>query len=72
MQTHARKKTEPIDSLTFRTNITKFIHEDVTESPKDGLYIYGLSLQGGAWDIKTSLMKEAEKNELTFEMPCIW
>lgn len=72
MQTYARKTSEAIDSLTFKTVILNKHKEDITEHPENGLYINGLFLQGASWDWEEGRIIESTKGELWHEMPCIW
>jgi len=72
LQEYARKKLEPIDTLTFRTNVLKLKPENVKTGPEEGLYIHGLFIVGGSWNWITSLMKEQDPKELSLSMPCIW
>ena len=72
LQTYARKKLEPIDTLTFRTNVLKKYAKDVDKTQVDGLNIYGLFLQGGGWNFEKTQLKEAEEGQLTIEVPVIW
>jgi dynein heavy chain len=73
LQTYARKTRLPIDTLTFRTNITMFDkNEEKIAIPEDGLNIHGLYLQGASWEWSNCKLKEQAPGELWHEMPCIW
>jgi len=73
LQTYARKTSEAIDNLTFRTNILKIKNKiDITDIPEDGLNIHGLYLQGASWDLENIKLRESNYGELWHEMPCIW
>lgn len=51
LQTHARNYTIAIDKLSFTFEIMEIDGPDeVTEKPEDGVYIYGLFIEGGRWD----------------------
>jgi dynein heavy chain len=51
LQTHARKHKIPIDLLAFSF---KILEEedcgDIEEAPEDGVYIYGLFMDGARYD----------------------
>ena len=51
LQTHARKHKIAIDRLSF---IFRYMEEegceDIEERPEDGVYIYGLFMDGARWD----------------------
>ena len=72
LQTYARKKLEPIDTLTFRTNVTKLSPDKVNEVPEEGLNIHGLYLQGASWNWKDGRLREPDPGELWHYMPVIW
>ena len=47
-QNYARKYTSPIDDVVFDFDM---LHEDYhTVGPADGVYTYGLFLEGSRWD----------------------
>ena len=46
LQTYARKHKEAIDNLSFAFELLKQTPESITKGPEDGVYIYGLFLEG--------------------------
>lgn len=72
MQTYARKTSEAIDNLTFRTNILKYNKNAISDLPENGLNIHGLYLQGASWNFDDVKIRESHYGELWDEMPCIW
>ena len=73
LQTYARKTLEPIDKLTFRTNVlNKKKGDEGITYPEDGINIHGLFLEGASWDFSKIQLKEQAKGELNIEMPVIW
>jgi len=72
LQTYARKTKIPIDTLTFQTVVLDKYENEVTAGPENGVYVYGLYLQGARWDITKKEMAENGPGELFFRMPCIW
>jgi dynein heavy chain len=73
LQTYARKTLEPIDKLTFRTNVLDKKYGDETIIyPEDGVNIHGLQLEGASWDFDRIVLREQSPGELHIEMPVIW
>ena len=73
LQTYARKTLEPIDKLTFRTNVLdKKIGDETIIYPEDGVNIHGLQLEGASWDFDRIVLREQSPGELHIEMPVIW
>jgi len=52
LQTHARKYKIAIDELNFMFRILEIDKDQCTSKPLDGVYIYGLFLEGAQWDRK--------------------
>jgi dynein heavy chain len=72
LQTYARKTSEAIDTLTFRTNILDKSKKEVEKIPEDGLNIHGLFLQGASWDWPKGKLRESNNGELWHELPVLW
>jgi len=72
LQTYARKTRIAIDTLTFKTNIMSMDKEDVAVAPEDGVYVYGLFLEGARWDREAARLSEMKAGVLFDYMPCIW
>jgi len=51
-QTHARKYKIAIDKLDFNFRVLEIEREKIALKPTDGVYIYGLFLEGANWDKK--------------------
>ena len=50
LQTHSRKHKVAIDMLNFSFKVLEEDHDQVESHPKDGVYIYGLFMDGARWD----------------------
>lgn len=72
LQTYARAKMEAIDGLLFEYHIKlSMVPEDVTEGPEDGVYIYGLYLEGARFDRDTGLVQESTPGVMYDLLPLI-
>jgi len=71
LQNHSRKYKIPIDTLSFKFEVLKKTKQEIEEEPIDGVYVYGLYLDGAKWnDINQSLC-DANIGELYYKMPII-
>ncbi len=73
LQRYARSTRIPIDTLTFRTEVTTFKSpQEIKEAATKGAYIYGLFLEGAGWEHEAKKIIESEPKQLYREMPVIW
>jgi len=68
-QNFARKYQIPIDTLTFDFITPK--EQDPTEKPADGIYSYGLFLEGARWDWDAWELTESESKVLFVSCPLL-
>jgi len=71
-QTYARATKIPIDTLDFRTVVTRMTPEDVEAPPAQGVYIYGAYVEGGRWDFDEQCLAESNPKETHVYMPVMW
>ena len=71
LQTTARKNSVPIDTLSFEFTIVNMEEKEVTQVPKEGVYIKGAFLEGAGWDFENGCLVEPEPMELIVPMPII-
>merc|ERR1712098_19448 len=61
-----------VDTLTFRTEVMPIEHTAVGDGPPNGVFVYGLYLEGAFWDRETSKLAEMPPGMLFCPMPVIW
>ena len=52
--------------------VLKEKHEDISEKPESGCYIYGLFLEGAKWDEERMMLAESSPKELFVTFPLFW
>jgi dynein heavy chain, axonemal len=79
LQDHARRTRVPIDTLAFDFEALPPVpdppsqpHGGVSFPPAQGVYIYGLFLEGCGWDADAAELKESEPRVLFSPAPMIW
>lgn len=71
LQQAAAIKQCSIDSLSMEYIIMNQEESAIMSSPKEGLYIKGLYLEGAKWNLEEMCLCEPEPMELTWPMPII-
>jgi len=68
-QNFARKYTIPIDTLTFDFTFPK--DQEPAEKPPNGVYTYGVFLEGCKWDWDTWELQESDPKVLYVQVPLV-
>eukprot|EP00928_Gymnodinium_smaydae_P009061 TRINITY_DN13347_c0_g3_i1.p1 TRINITY_DN13347_c0_g3~~TRINITY_DN13347_c0_g3_i1.p1 ORF type:complete len:4331 (+),score=1052.12 TRINITY_DN13347_c0_g3_i1:55-13047(+) len=74
MQNFARKYNEEIDLLSFTQSVlseVKDARRELTKPPQDGVYIYGMFLEGARWDVSKKQLEESLPKVLFVELPAV-
>jgi dynein heavy chain len=71
LQTSARQNSVSIDLLSWEFTVMTTDDSNISQSPKDGVLVKGLYLQGAGWDMKNACLIEAEPMQLVCPMPTI-
>lgn len=69
LQNYARKHCLPIDTVSFGFSVMELNYEEITEKPKDGVYIRGLYMEGARWDPQTKSINDSLPKQLYTEIP---
>lgn len=72
MQQTARKNLWPLDRMCLSFTVTKKKKDDFKITPRDGVNLHGLFMEGAKWSAKNKSIVDAVPNELFFEMPVIY
>lgn len=72
LQNFARKKQIPIDMIGYHHNMLEAEECDLTTEPEEGVYVYGLFLEGCGWDKAHQQLCESSPRVLFSKAPCMW
>ncbi|KAG2383359.1 hypothetical protein C9374_004696 [Naegleria lovaniensis] len=75
-QNYARKHKIAIDQIEFEFEVLNKHFDPNTahelSEPESGCYVYGLYLEGAAWDMQKGTLTDPRPKQLFDEMPLIW
>jgi len=61
-----------LDVVVMANDVTRFVtKEEITSAPKEGVYVYGLFLDGAGWDKKNSCLTEQHPKVLYVPLPVL-
>uniref|UniRef100_A0A3B3ZZH8 Dynein axonemal heavy chain 5 n=1 Tax=Periophthalmus magnuspinnatus TaxID=409849 RepID=A0A3B3ZZH8_9GOBI len=56
-----------LDRMVLCNEVTKWMKDDITQAPVEGVYVYGLYLEGAGWDRRNCKLIDS-KTKVLFEM----
>lgn len=72
LQNYARASKTAIDLLTFEFKIMdKKKPNDITTKPENGVYVYGMFLEGARWNYEKHILDDSLPKELYTDVPMI-
>jgi dynein heavy chain len=71
-QTYSRERHIAVDTLMIGCEVTPKGHEEITERPPTGAYIYGLFMEAARFDRDSVKLVDMIPRKLFDAMPCIW
>ncbi|KAM7400305.1 hypothetical protein PAMA_004821 [Pampus argenteus] len=60
-----------LDTVTLHNKVLKQAREEITAAPTEGVYVYGLYLDGAGWDRKNTYLIESSPKVLFTPLPVI-
>ncbi|XP_070603204.1 dynein axonemal heavy chain 5 isoform X1 [Erythrolamprus reginae] len=60
-----------LDSVVLCSEVTKWMNDDISTPPSEGVYVYGLYLEGAGWDKRNMKLIESKPKVLFEPMPVI-
>ncbi|XP_040887758.1 dynein heavy chain 2, axonemal [Toxotes jaculatrix] len=71
LQSSARQHNISVDTLSWEFIVSTVDDSNLLHPPKDGVYVWGLYLEGAGWDKKNSCLVEAEPMQMVCPIPTI-
>lgn len=72
LQNYARARRLPIDSVQFAFEMLPPDAAAALDPPAEGVCVYGMHLEGCAWDAPARQLTESQPKVLTAEAPPVW
>jgi len=60
-----------LDSVVLANDVTRYLKEDITSAPAEGVYVYGLFLDGAAWERRGCCLVEPQPKVLFTALPVV-
>ncbi|XP_072250743.1 dynein axonemal heavy chain 5 isoform X1 [Leuresthes tenuis] len=60
-----------LDRMVLCNEVTKWMKDDITQPPPEGVYVYGLHLEGAGWDRRNCKLIDSKPKVLFEMMPVI-
>ncbi|XP_071824188.1 dynein axonemal heavy chain 5-like [Apostichopus japonicus] len=60
-----------LDSVVLHNDVTRFLKDDINQPPQEGVYVYGLFLEGASWDRRGCRLIEPKPKVLFEPLPVI-
>ena len=60
-----------MDNMVLCNEVTKWMKDDISAPPTEGVYVYGLYLEGAGWDKRNMKLIESKPKVLFELMPVI-
>ncbi|XP_047128116.1 dynein axonemal heavy chain 8 isoform X1 [Hydra vulgaris] len=60
-----------LDSVILHNDVLKQMKEEITASPQEGVYVYGLYLEGSSWDRKNCKLVDSSPKTLFTALPVV-
>uniref|UniRef100_H0ZBP1 Dynein axonemal heavy chain 8 n=1 Tax=Taeniopygia guttata TaxID=59729 RepID=H0ZBP1_TAEGU len=60
-----------LDKVAIHNDVLKLTKDEITSSPSEGVYIYGLYLEGAGWDKRRSILVESSPKILFVQLPVL-
>ncbi|KAK4886462.1 hypothetical protein RN001_002733 [Aquatica leii] len=61
-----------LDQVVLHNTMTKMYYEEIKAGPPEGVYVYGLYIDGAGWDRKNARLAEAINKVLYTLIPVVW
>ncbi len=60
-----------LDNVIIHNEMTRMLKEEVVTPPVEGVYVYGLYLEGAGWDRRNVKLMESPNKTLFFPVPVV-
>lgn len=60
-----------LDTVIVHNEMTKLAKEDIESAPEEGVFVYGLFLEGAGWDRKVGRLTEQTPKILFIQVPVV-